>query len=181
MGKDKTRLVLSAETMVERQLRLLRSVCPSVTVLGPPESFYGLEACVLPDELPGRGPLGGLYTGLRWTSTEFNLFLGCDLPFMESSFLRILCQRALESRADVTVPMSHGRRLEPLCAVYRRRALGAVRNSLEAGENKVSGFYSVVRCEVIPWREIAGAGFGPRIFDNMNTPEDYAAARRTLK
>jgi molybdopterin-guanine dinucleotide biosynthesis protein A len=181
MGRDKTKLVLGGEKMVERQLHLLGSVCGSVAILGPPKSLNGFEASVLPDELPGRGPLGGLYTGLLWTSTEFNLFLGCDLPFMESSFLQFLCKRALHSRADVTVPMSRGGRFEPLAAVYRRRVLRAIRKSLKAGENKVTGLFLGVRCEAIPWGEIVRAGFGPRIFDNMNTLEDYAAARQILK
>ncbi len=179
MGQPKPKLELGGETMLERQIRLLRMVSRSVAVLGPPGSYLGLAVPIFPDEVPSRGPLGGLYTGLHRTHTEYNLFLGCDLPFMEARFLRFLSQRALESQADVTVPESRDG-YEPLCAVYRRRALGAVRASLMAGENKVSRFFLRVRCRRIFWREIARAGFAPRIFDNMNTPGDYAEAVQRL-
>jgi molybdopterin-guanine dinucleotide biosynthesis protein A len=181
MGEDKSKLVLAGEAMLERQLRLLRSVCRSVAVLGPAGSHPGLDVSVFPDELDGRGPLGGLYTALGRTRTEFNLVLGCDLPFLETGFLRYLCRRALDTQADVTVPESRRGRFEPLCAVYRRRALEAVRRSLESGENKVSRFFSQVRTEVIPWRDLSRAGFSPRIFVNMNTPQDYEAAKKVVR
>ncbi len=181
MGTDKAQLRFGEERMLDRQLRLLRSVCRSAAVLGPLESLMGRDVPVFPDELPGRGPLAGLYTGLKNTRTEFNLLLGCDLPFVQVRFLRYLCWRALASQADVSVPQSRDRWIQPLCAVYRRRALGVVRASLELGQNKVSGFFSRVRCVVIPWREIAQGGFAPRIFDNMNTLEDYQAAKRSFQ
>jgi molybdopterin-guanine dinucleotide biosynthesis protein A len=180
MGQDKSKLLLAGERMLQRQIRLLHSVCRSVAVLGPPQNFPGLEVPVFPDERAGRGPLGGLYTGLLHTRTEFNLFLGCDLPFMEASFLRYLCRRALERQADVTVPESHGRGFEPLCAVYRRRALRAVRRRLESGENKVTRAFPRLRCEIVPWQEVSRLGFNPRIFVNMNTPEDYEEAKRLV-
>ncbi len=180
MGRSKAHLPLGHETMLERQIRLLRSVCRSVAVLGPPEEFSGMAVPVFADEFTGRGPLAGLYTGLLHTHTEYNLFLSCDLPFMGVRFLRYLCGRALEGGADVTVPESREREFHPLCAVYRRRALWAIRASLLAGENKVSRFFWQVRREVVTAREIARAGFGLRIFDNMNTPEDYEAAKRWM-
>ena len=60
------------------------------------------------------------------------------------------------------------------------RLIHLVKASLEGGENKVTRFYSRVRCEVVKWREIAQAGFPSHIFDNMNTPADYENAVRQL-
>lgn len=181
MGQPKEVLVLAGETMLERQIRLLRAVSSFVAILGSPKCSPGLDVPVFPDEMPGRGPLGGIYTGLLRTRSEFNLFLSCDLPFMEVRFLQYLCRRGLESPAGVTVPESREHGYETLCALYRRRALWAVRASLAAGENKVSSFFPRVRCQVLPWREIARAGFPTRIFDNMNTREDYEAVRRRFQ
>ena len=99
---------------------------------------------------------------------------------MEARFLRYIAAKSLACGADVTVPESRDWRLQPLAAVYRRRARVAVKASLESGENKVTRFYSRVRCEVVKWREIAQAGFPSHIFDNMNTPADYENAVRRL-
>jgi molybdopterin-guanine dinucleotide biosynthesis protein A len=187
MGRPKALLVIGGETMIERQVRLLGAVARKVFVVGWPADLLKPKLTnivrnltFLPDKFEGRGPLGGIYTGLMQSRSEYNLFLGCDMPFVDGGFLEFLCRRALESRADVTVPKSWARRLEPLCAVYRRRAVGAVRDSLATGENKITRFFPRVRCEKIPWREIARAGFAPAIFDNINTPEEYEAAKKIL-
>jgi len=181
MGRDKAKLLLGQETLLGGRSCLLRSVCRSVRVVGPAENFEGLDAQVFPDGIPGRRPLGGIYTGLLHARTDFNLSVGCDMPFMEARILRYLCGRAFQGEADVTVPDTQERKLQPLSAVYRRRALGAIRASLAAGENKVSRFYSQVRCLVIPWHEIARTGFTSRIFDNIHTCSDYDAAKRLME
>jgi molybdopterin-guanine dinucleotide biosynthesis protein A len=177
MGRSKWDLLLGGETMLDRQLRLLGSLCGSVAILGPPQDFSGLPVPVFADEFPDRGPLGGIYTGLLRMRTDYGFFLSCDLPFMEGRFLELLARRALNARAAVTVARSPDGNLQPVCAVYRRGAVRAIRASLQAGRNMTQAFYPRVRCEVIPWREIARAGFKARIFANMNTPQDYEAAR----
>ena len=190
MGRPKAGLVLGRETMLDRQIRLLRAVSRTVCVVGPDAGSVGVEPVIrspvppgvqfVSDALAGRGPLGGIYTGLLHTRTEFDLFIGCDLPFLDARLLRTLCDRALASGADATVAESRDHRLQPLVAVYRRRALLAVRSSLERGDNRVTSFYRRVRCQVVRWPELARAGFSPRIFANMNTVEEYETARRRL-
>ncbi len=178
MGRDKALLALGDETILARQVRLLHAVCRRVAVIGPQERYRGLAVPVLPDELPRRGPLGGIVTGLDLTRAEFNLFLGCDLPFMESRFLRFLAARALQDAADVTLPRTPDARLQTLCAVCRRRARVVLRASLMAGENMIRRVFPRLRCRIIAWPEIARAGFSQRIFDNMNTPADYERVKR---
>jgi molybdopterin-guanine dinucleotide biosynthesis protein A len=70
--------------------------------------------------------------------------------------------------------------VQPLCAVYGRAALPIVRANLDAGQNKAQALARRLRCAVIPWSEIARAGLSPRIFANINTPEDYETAKRIL-
>jgi molybdopterin-guanine dinucleotide biosynthesis protein A len=181
MGRPKERLVLGGEMMLHRQVRLLASVCRSVAVLGPPANFPDLDVPAFADELPGRGPLGGIYSGLIRTRTEYNLLLSCDLPFVEERFLHYLCRQAIASRAEVTVPALPEHTYQSLCAVYRRSARWAVRASLMVGENKARGIFSRAHLRVLSLRAISRAGFSPRIFDNMNTVQDYEAAKRLLE
>jgi molybdenum cofactor guanylyltransferase len=176
MGRPKHALSLGGETLLMRAVRMMRSVAGRVYILGPAERAHGLDLVALSDELPGRGPLCAIYTGLIHTRTEFNLFLGCDVPFMQVRFLRYLAQQALDSRADVTLAATPHHGYQPLSAIYRRRALPAVRRSLTAGRNKIASFFPTVRLRVLLWPELTRAGFGPRIFDNLNTIEDYKRA-----
>jgi molybdopterin-guanine dinucleotide biosynthesis protein A len=178
MGFDKARLLFGSERMVDRQIRLLRAICRSVSIIGPPDKFADTGIQVYEDEIPGKGPLGGIHTGLRRARTEFSLFLSCDMPLMEERFLRYLCEQALASRASATVPPPWRKGRYPLCAVLRRCALSRVRSCLASGQNQVSRFFSGSQRRTISKAEFARAGFSPRIFCNLNTPEEYERMRR---
>ena len=124
MGFDKARLPLGPERMVDRQIRLLRAICRSVSIIGPPDRFADTGTQVYEDEIPGKGPLGGIHTGLRRARTEFSLFLSCDMPLMEERFLRYLCEQALASRASATVPPPWAKgRYPTLCRIATARTL----------------------------------------------------------
>ena len=69
-------------------------------------------------------------------------------------------------------------RWQAVSAVFRRRALRLIRASLVSGDNAVYRVLKRLRTRVLPWAELARAGFSPRVFDNMNTPADYEAVRR---
>lgn len=188
MGRPKALLNLGGSTLLERQASLLRTVLSEVCIVGWPQNLppAGLPQTLrdLPrwrDDLPNRGPLGGIYTALRRSKTEYNLCLSCDLPFISAEFLRHLCRRARRTRADVTVPEAADRHINPVCAVFRRRALQAIRACLESGENKIARFFPAVRCEVLLWTELKRAGFAPGILDNMNTPQEYEKAKKMMK
>ncbi len=184
MGRPKAELSLGEETMLCRQIRRLRRVCGRASVVGIPLARHGWpvpdDLVPIPDLLPGHGPLGGILTGLAVSRTEWNLFLGCDLPFVSARLLQYLGEQALVGDADAVIPKSRDGRLQPLCAVYRRSARYAARSRLERGENRMSRFFQALRFHPIPWPEIAKAGFPPWVFDNMNTPQDYEDAKRRL-
>jgi molybdopterin-guanine dinucleotide biosynthesis protein A len=178
MGSPKHELMLDGESLLARTLRRAKSVASPVMVLGPPERVRLSDGSlrVLPDDLRGRGPLGAIYTGLRHTRTEFNLFLSCDLPFMETRFLRYLASAAQDSQADATLARTPHEGYQPLAGIFRRRALAAIRWNLDRGQNKITVFLPRVKVRVMEWPELARAGFRVSIFDNLNTREDYGRA-----
>lgn len=182
MGCPKESLRIDGESMLERQIRRLRSVSSRVLVVGGAADYLEqFDVPIVPDAVAGRGPLGGIYTALVESRTEFNLILGCDLPCVTGHLLACLALRAMAEGSDVTVPVSRDGRLQPLCGVFRRRALYAVRTRLAMGENRLRGFFPRVQCTIIPWRELAAAGFRAPVFNNMNTPDDYEYARRRIE
>jgi molybdopterin-guanine dinucleotide biosynthesis protein A len=182
MGCPKESLRIDGESMLERQIRVLRSVVRRVVVVGGSARYLDeFDVPIFPDAVANRGPLGGIYTALVESRTDLNLVLGCDLPFVSRELLACLVVRAMADGSEVTVPVSREGRLQPLCAVFRRRALYAVRTRLALGENKPRGFFPKVRCTTIPWQELADAGFSASLFDNMNTPEEYESARKRIE
>ena len=176
-GADKASLVVGGARIVERQLAALATVADDVRIVANDAARYaGLGVPVVPDAVSGAGPLGGLYTALIDARHDWVLVLACDLPFVTAALLERL---AAESRAaegiDAVVPRST-KGLEPLCAAYRRSCAIRVKARLERGDLAVTALLTDLHV-----RELGHAALAPfdegTLFENVNTPHDYARAR----
>lgn len=177
-GRDKGFLPLGGRRIIDRQVAVLRRVVDHLVIVGPDRERFGdLGVPVVQDELPGHGPLGGLYTAVTLAPTAQTLVLACDLPFVTAAFLKHLAE--LGQHADVVVPATPDG-LHPLCASYSRACAEPIRRRLLAGQLKVMGFYEEVRVREISPRETARFDPDGMMFFNVNTPEDYERARAWL-
>ena len=178
MGSDKAFLELGGRTLLARTLDLAASIGSPVKIVGEPTKFAHFGS-VVQDIYQERGPLGGIQAALVSTTTELNLMLAVDQPFLRPEFLRYLISRARESSAVVTVPRALGG-LQPLCAVYRKGFLERAERSLGAGKNKIDALFAGVETRVIDANELRNVGFGDEMFHNVNTPEDWERAQHEL-
>ncbi|RMG16990.1 MAG: molybdenum cofactor guanylyltransferase [Deltaproteobacteria bacterium] len=91
----------------------------------------GLEALglpVVPDAVPGLGPLGGLATALSATRTEWIFAVACDMPLLQLGVVRRLWEARGQAPEGVraVVPRARGE-VHPLHAFYHRDLAGAAR------------------------------------------------------
>jgi molybdopterin-guanine dinucleotide biosynthesis protein A len=178
-GKDKVFLEFGGQTLLDRALAVMGTVCDRVAIVGDPVKFTNYRSSkydsVVPDIFPGCGPLAGIHAALVQSSAELNLMLAVDMPFVSRELLVFLFRAAEESDAVVIVPRS-GKGLQPLCAVYRRDFSPVAEQALRAGKYKVDAVFSSVSVRVIDEGELAVAGFSEQSFFNVNTPQDRLAA-----
>jgi molybdopterin-guanine dinucleotide biosynthesis protein A len=174
MGRDKALLPWGdGMALLDHALARLREVTPDVRILCGPEPRYADRgAPVVLDRDAEAGPLGGLLAGLGATDAPLVLLLAVDLPFVPSASLLRLVE--LAEGHDAVVPLG-ARGPEPLCAVYSRSCLHAVRAALARGDLRMTSFWSEVS---VRQPTAADLGVSERIFTNVNSPEDYAAALR---
>ena len=172
---DKAFLDFAGQTLLDRALAVMGTVCDRVAIVGDPAKFRNYES-VVPDIFPGCGPLAGIHAALLHSSAELNLMLAVDMPFVSRELLAFLFATASnEANAIVTVPQS-GKGLQPLCAVYRRDFSTVAEQALRAGKFKIDAAFSSVSVRVIEEGELAAAGFSEQSFFNVNTPRDRQAA-----
>jgi molybdopterin-guanine dinucleotide biosynthesis protein A len=151
-----------------------------VTLLGPPEQFGHLGVRVLADRRPGRGPLEALAAALVDSPYEWNLFLACDLPFLEGKFLEALLRRALVGRAQAVVPRTADG-WQPLCAAYRRTCVPIMEQALARDSTGIAEVLPALQVDAIGTEELARLGLSERMFRNINTPADWETAQRELE
>lgn len=175
MGRDKAFLQLRDETLLAHALKLSAAITKEVKIVGDATKFSAFGR-VVEDVYPNRGPLGGIHAALSTSSTDLNLMLAVDLPFVGADFLQYLLARARESTAIVTLPRAAGG-LQPLCAVYRRPFAEIAEEALRNGRNKIDSLFAKAGTCVIEDDELVRAGFSPEMFRNLNTPDDLEKAQ----
>src|SRR5229473_8049739 len=179
MNTDKAFLDFGGQTLLDRALGVMGTVCDRVAIVGDPGKCakYGSTkyGSVVADIFSGCGPLAGIHAALVHSPAELNLMLAVDMPFVSTKLLAFLFAAAEESDAIVTVPRTtHG--LHPLCAVYRRDFSTTAEQALRAGKYKIDAAFGGVSIRVIEEAELLAAGFSERSFFNVNTPQDRLAA-----
>jgi len=175
MGADKAFIIFNRRTLLERALDLARSVTPEIGIVGNRAKFAAF-APVVEDLFANCGPLGGIHAALRASSAELSLMLAVDMPFVSTSLLHYLIDRARNSSAAVTVPYWGGRN-QPLCAVYRRAFADIAELALKQGRYKIDALFADESTQVISEDELKGKGFSADLFRNLNTPQELAEAR----
>jgi molybdopterin-guanine dinucleotide biosynthesis protein A len=177
-GANKAQLRIGAERIVERQLRLLRTIAdPVFVVSNRSEDFSELGVEVVPDVIAGAGPLGGIYTALLASPRERTLVVGCDLPFLT---LPLLERLAAPSTAELVIPRS-SRGYEPLCATWAAGCADVLRRRIEAGTLKTALAVEELRVEEIGAELVASCDPDGLLFVNINTPHDYERAQRLAR
>lgn len=176
MGTDKAFVMLEARTLLQRALDLARLVTPDVRIVGDRGKFKQF-APVIEDVFRDCGPLGGIHAALKASNAELNLMLAVDVPFLSRALLEylIMCARKADT-ATVTVAHVAGR-LQPLCAVYRRRFAEAAENALRSGRYKIDALFAAPETRIVSEEELESAGFSPSMFRNLNTPGEVQAVQ----
>jgi len=183
MGRDKSRLRLGDKTLLERVLESVAPLCGEVVLV----TAKGQSLDWLPgghtfksvqDLHPERGPLGGLYAGLKASSPPYSVVVGCDMPFLNRRLLAFLAEQA--RTYDAVVPLVHGRP-QPLHAVYSQRCLEAAEGLLARKDAGLRDLMAAVNTKYVSQEEVARYDSRLTSFFNVNTPSDLKEAERLLE
>jgi molybdopterin-guanine dinucleotide biosynthesis protein A len=182
MGEDKALLDFGGQTLIQHMLARLDSLAQETLITtNHPAGYRFLGIPLIPDVIPNRGALGGLYTALSAATYPLVAVVACDMPFASNTILSA-CQDLLlaDPALDMVIPSTeHG--LEPLHAVYRRETcLPAVKAALDAGKWKMISWHQSVNVCILSPQEVATLDPAGLAFENVNTPEEFEAAIQRL-
>jgi molybdopterin-guanine dinucleotide biosynthesis protein A len=130
------------------------------------------------DIYPDKGPLGGIYTGLKAASTRYCVVVGCDMPLLNVALLRHLMD--LSPGFDVVLPRVDGN-LEPLHAVYSRDCLEVIERALQQNRLQIQRFFHEVKVKYV--EDVELSRFDPQhlSYFNVNSESDLVQARGLLE
>ncbi|HEX7621887.1 MAG TPA: molybdenum cofactor guanylyltransferase [Anaerolineales bacterium] len=179
MGRDKAILPFQGEALIRRVISMLAGLEAEEIIIAPRTAEnLSIGIRIASDLVPGRGPLGGLYTALSAASYQAVAVVACDMPFVNAGLLAHQLDVLLSDNLDVVVPSSE-KGLEPLHALYRRdTCLPAVREAINAGEQRLISWFPRVKVRILTQKEIKPFDPHGLIFLNVNTPDELANAEK---
>lgn len=135
-GSDKAVAEVDGVTLLERAVRLLKSVLDDVWVsVRPDQASDALRShyrC-LPDRHPGRGPAAGLEAAHAAAPGRAWLALACDQPGLSAADLeRLVAERNPNAAATAYCDPATGAP-QPLCAIYEPATLAGLAKETAAG------------------------------------------------
>lgn len=170
-GVDKAFLKIGKDTLINRQLRLLRRFFKKIIIVtNSPEKYKKIRgAKVISDFLLQRGPLGGIFSGLSVSDDHYNFVVACDMPFINTELIKYMYRQSKGYK--VVVPYVDNR-YEPLFAIYSKDCLSPIEKLLNDGVFKISKFFSKIKVEKVGASEILKFGQPEELFANINTLQD---------
>lgn len=179
LGHDKLAEVFGGRTVVEIVVECVASLVDEVVIVTAGDwmmtEFEELPSVrVVTDLFPGKGPLVGLYTGLKESRSELNLVVAADMPFLSARLLRYMLD--LADGYDVVVPRI-GDQVEPLHAVYTANCLPRIETMLAEGELSVYRLIPRLVARYVDEDEVVAIDPERRSFFNINTEDDLRRAR----
>jgi len=176
LGRYKALETVCGKTLIERVVERLRLLTDRILIVTsqeqPPLTVTGVE--VLVDVYPGRGPLGGIYTGLLASRSLYSVVAACDMPFLNTELLRYMIE--LSPDFDVVIPRLGEEMVEPLHAIYSRNCLDNMKTQLERNQLRINSLLNVVRVRYVERAECQR--FDPQLlsFFNINYQSDLDRA-----
>lgn len=127
------------------------------------------------------GPLVAIYSGLLVSSTDFNVVVACDMPFLNIELLRYIIGLATKLTNesvgfDAVVPRVGGKP-ERLHALYRKSCLGPMERLIKEEKFRVGGFLEKIKVRYVEEAEIDRFEGGRLSLFNINTESDLQKAR----
>jgi len=183
LGQDKALEVISNISLLERVLLRLSFFNSDIIVVTASKPSYPRftgypKLKAVTDIYPNKGPLGGIYTGLKASDSLFNLVVACDMPFLNQALFYYMIQ--ISAGFDLVVPRL-GDMVEPLHAVYSRGCLAPIENLLKQGNLSPRQLFTLVKVRYVEAEEINR--FDPKhlSFFNINSQADLNKAREIMK
>jgi molybdopterin-guanine dinucleotide biosynthesis protein A len=177
MGQDKALLPFLGKPLIQRVIERLSRLADELFVTtNQPEAYRFLGLPLVPDVIPGRGALGGLFTALSAARQPLVAVVACDMPFASPGLLEAERSLLLATGSDAVIPQTEGG-TEPFHAVYRREAcLPAIQAAMAADRWRVDAWFSQVRLHLMLPQEVRPYDPGGIAFWNVNTPQELAQA-----
>ena len=175
MGVNKSFLEYKGKYIVQHMHDKLSSLFGKIIIITNTRAEYEFLGSEIHEDIyKGKGPLGGIHSGLINSQTENNFILSCDIPLITNRSIEFIIN--YPSNKKIKVPYADGY-VQQLCGIYSRSLLPEIEIILNGSKSstskcKVLNLVEETRGEIINI-EKEMPGYEKNEFLNLNNKSDY--------
>jgi molybdopterin-guanine dinucleotide biosynthesis protein A len=165
MGSEKGLVMYKGKTFIQWILEAVTPVCDSIYLITNNKAYASYNHPLIRDVIPEKGPVGGIYTALKHSSTPWNLILSCDVPMLTTDVLQ---NHLLNKLPDTAISyLSDGRQNSPLIGLYAQHLVGDFEKALRKDHLKLLDLI-----HALPHSQVTVKPEEAYTIQNINTPTE---------
>ena len=176
LGRNKALEPFLGKSLIEHVVDRLRPLAAQLLIVTSGEQVLPPLDTTEPlnDVYPGKGPLGGIYTGLLAARYSHSIVVACDMPFINTKLFSFMAELAPEF--DAVIPRLSQTKVEPLHAVYAKSCLEKMEVHLAKNQLAVQGLLDELHIRYVEREKCLR--FDPQLlsFLNINSQSDLDRA-----
>ncbi len=165
MGTEKGLILYKNKPFVEHIIEAMSPLVDNIIIISNNKAYESFGFKCYEDLIKNTGPLAGIYTGLRYSKTNNNLIVSCDIPLIKTVVLQKLIDQKNDA-SEVIQLQSQGKNM-PLIALYKKSCELIFMEELHQNQKKVQK--ALKKCNV---KTVIIDGNLEQVTSNINTPED---------
>ena len=162
-GQDKCDLVYNGDTFLNNQIKRLKSIgiCDIIAC------GYRGNNCIaqVVDDSILKGPLSGIYFGLKTIKNDRAFVVSVDVPLLENNTILKLIECSYSVDNDIVVAR-HSGKVEPLIAIYKKTVYTKVYDILQGDKYSIMRLFDVSKVVFVDIDD-------DEQFLNVNYKDDY--------
>lgn len=148
MQTEKGLIEFNGKTFIKWIIDAIKPNTNSIFLVTKNEDYQSFGYPLVPDIYHSKGPVGGIYTALKHSSTENNLVLSCDIPNITSHVLKTYLVDEYEESNDVLYVADNTREY-PLIGLYSKKIVSEFETALNNDHLKLVRLLEKVNCKCI--------------------------------
>lgn len=171
MGFDKKDLIINGEPLLVSMTRKLRKLFNEIILITNENNTLDIFDKVSKDLIESKGPLSGIYTGLKLSSSQYVYFIACDMPIIKENYI-LHMKECIEARECEAVVTKYKGWVEPFNAFYSKDIMDKIKENLDMDRRNIYGLIEKLCAIYIDEKDARKYSEEFEMFYNLNTKKD---------
>jgi molybdopterin-guanine dinucleotide biosynthesis protein A len=174
MGQDKCLLNFNGKLLISTILDVFKEITDKIFVSANKDEYKNLGYPIIKDAIVNCGPLGGIYSTLKNSTTDINIFAPCDMPFLNAGFYYFLLSQLSDYQAVVPI---YNNKVEPLTIILKKETLEIAQSQIAQKDYKILNFLRKINTNFVEITE-KNDFFDKKLFININSQGDLEKLKK---